>query len=312
MRMLLTNDDGVGAPGLRTLAKCLASAGHEVIVIAPDRERSGVSRCHAVRQELDLVRIEKENPYETWTLEGGTPVDCVMAAVAAFDGLELVIAGINRGPNLGRNIFYSGTVAAAAESVWRGLPAIAVSCAAISADRWWFETAAEVVKRLVAEGLPGRLNQELLLNVNVPNVPVAEIQGWVVSPPDRALHNWEKYRLEGDGLARYHLRPDGVVVNSRAAAGTDADAVQRRLVAVTPLGASLPWVPTCEPGKSAGWSCRNGERAGHRRSGPPSPGKGARRHHEAMACRPSRRQRAGAGKHPGSHRESRGLRGRCC
>jgi 5'-nucleotidase len=173
MTILVTNDDGAGAPGLEELRRVAADFG-KVLVVAPDRDQSGTSHSLSLRA-----------PLRTETLEpgviqlAGTPTDCVLVAV---NGLlprppDLLLSGINRGPNLGEDVVYSGTVAAAFEGNILGIPSVAVSLAAKRADAS-FETSGAFMRRLI-EFLVTRetLEPDLLLNVNVPSLPSGEIGG---------------------------------------------------------------------------------------------------------------------------------------
>ncbi len=164
MRILVSNDDGVHAPGLRALVEALSSVGR-VVVVAPDRERSAVGHALTLHRPLRLERLRPD-----WYAVDGTPTDCVHLGVHGILGRppDLVVAGINHGPNLSTDITYSGTVAVALEGALLGLPSVAVS---LAADRGFrFGVAARVARR-VAEAVAGRgLPGGTFLNVNVPPV----------------------------------------------------------------------------------------------------------------------------------------------
>ncbi|HHO51676.1 MAG TPA: 5'/3'-nucleotidase SurE [Deltaproteobacteria bacterium] len=172
MRILLSNDDGIDAPGLRILAERL-SATHEVWVVAPATEQSAKSHSLTMREPL---RVSERGPRRFAIT--GTPADCVYIAVHDLlpEPPELVLSGINDGSNLGNDVYYSGTVAAAREAVLHGHTAIAISLerGSRSSEPFW-DTAATIAARLVerAPTLPPRT----LLNVNVPNLPLPRIQG---------------------------------------------------------------------------------------------------------------------------------------
>jgi 5'-nucleotidase len=167
MKILLTNDDGAASPGIGLLAGALRKAGHRVFVLAPDSDRSGVS--HAISffiAPCKLTEIEED----TWSCSG-TPVDCVvlalMGAIPDLDSRpELVISGINRGANLGTDILYSGTAAAARQAGLAGIPALALSL--VEEDQWHWETAVSfAVPRL--EEMRNFWRADTFVNVNFPN-----------------------------------------------------------------------------------------------------------------------------------------------
>ncbi len=164
MRILVSNDDGVHAPGLRALVEALSSVGR-VVVVAPDRERSAVGHALTLHRPLRLERLRPD-----WYAVDGTPTDCVHLGLHGIldRAPDLVVAGINHGANLSTDITYSGTVAVALEGALLGLPSVAVS---LATDRGFrFEVAGRVARRVV-EAVAGRgLPRGTFLNVNVPPV----------------------------------------------------------------------------------------------------------------------------------------------
>ncbi|MBM4189800.1 MAG: 5'/3'-nucleotidase SurE [Betaproteobacteria bacterium] len=170
MRILLSNDDGYFAPGLTILAETLSAHGHDIVVVAPDLDRSGASNSLTLDRPLS-VRTAPNGFIHV----NGTPTDCVHLAVTGLlpELPEMVISGINHGPNMGDDTVYSGTVAAATEGFLLGLPAIAVSLA--HGDGAHFAAAAEVVSGLVARFMRSPVQQPMLLNVNIPDRPLAEL-----------------------------------------------------------------------------------------------------------------------------------------
>ncbi len=180
MNILVSNDDGIYARGLWALVKELMEVGN-VTVVAPDREQSAIGTALTLRQPLRVQRIEcTPLPVETWAVEG-TPGDSVIMALAKLvkDKVDLVVSGINHGPNLGDDVLISGTVGAALQGYQRGLPAFAVSLA----SRWdktdnlneepIARTAALLARRLAS----GEIGGNVFLNVNAPDVPLADIRG---------------------------------------------------------------------------------------------------------------------------------------
>jgi len=174
MRILVTNDDGIGARGLRCLVKALESLG-EIWTVAPDREQSAASHALTLR---DPLRVIQHGPREFSV--SGTPTDCVLVSVRGIRGLlepapDLVVSGINHGPNMGDDVTYSGTVAAAFEARLLGLPALAFSNTEWKPDHLEASAliARQIVDALVARGLP----RETLLNVNIPDLPLEAMHG---------------------------------------------------------------------------------------------------------------------------------------
>ena len=182
MRILVSNDDGVDAAGIRMLASVLREAGHEVTVVAPDRDRSGASNSLTLDLPIRLKRIDH------YTVSvAGTPTDCVHLALTGLLEFEpdIVVSGINNAANLGDDVIYSGTVSAAMEGRFLGLPAVAVSLVTRNHDPKHFETAAraavEIVARLKADPLPA----DTILNVNVPDLAWADVRGFEANALDR-------------------------------------------------------------------------------------------------------------------------------
>jgi len=169
MRILISNDDGVHSPGLATLAQTLATE-HEVLVVAPDRDHSGASNSLTLTRPLTLDRLE--NGYYRCD---GTPTDCVHLGLRMFrdHAPDLVVSGINLGPNLGDDTLYSGTVAAAMEGRYLDLPALAVSLE--RSDQWYFDTAADLALGLLRRW--DQLPAGRVMNLNVPGMPRDQIQG---------------------------------------------------------------------------------------------------------------------------------------
>lgn len=232
MKILLSNDDGCHAEGLLCLRKALAGFG-TVTVVAPDRNRSGASNSLTLNRPLRV-----ENHGERIYCVDGTPTDCVHLAITGLleDEPDIVISGINSGPNLGDDVLYSGTVAAAMEGRFLGLPAIAVS---LASDRLQhYETAARVVCRMV--GALGRdsLPPDTILNVNVPDRPDAALAG-VVATRLGYRHRAEPVICSSDPRGRPIYWVGAVGAAQDAGPGTDFAAVQDGFVSVTPLQVDL-------------------------------------------------------------------------
>ncbi len=232
MKILLSNDDGYQAPGLRILAEQLSAVG-DIVVVAPDQDRSGASNS------LTLV-----NPLRARTMENGfirvdgTPTDCVHLAITGLlsDEPDLVVSGINAGPNMGDDVLYSGTVAAATEGRFLGFPAIAISMN--SHDPQHFETAARVAQELVSRLLRYPLSSNVILNVNVPDIPYDQLLG-IRSTRLGHRHKAEPVIKASDprGKTIYWVGPAGA--EQDAGQGTDFYTVRQGYVSVTPLQVDL-------------------------------------------------------------------------
>jgi 5'-nucleotidase len=232
MHILISNDDGYQAPGIRALAEALAAIAR-VTVVAPDRDRSGASNSLTLDSPIRARRME-----DGVTCVDGTPTDCVHLAITGLLDTEpdMVIAGINAGANLGDDVLYSGTVAAAMEGRFLGLPAIAVSLA--SEKPRHYDTAAgvalDLVKRLQSDTLPA----DTILNVNVPDVP-ADRLGSMQATRLGHRHKSEPVIPMEDPRGRpvYWVGPAGL--EQDAGPGTDFHAVRTGHVSVTPLDVDL-------------------------------------------------------------------------
>lgn len=232
MKILVSNDDGYQSPGLLALAEALECLG-VVTVVAPDRDRSGASNSltldvplHAVRMDNGFVRVD------------GTPTDCVHLALTGLLDTEpdIVVAGINHGVNLGDDCLYSGTVAAATEGRFLGLPALAVSIDAREPQH--LDTAARVACLLVERLRAEPLDSDLILNVNVPDLPYAEIRGFAATRLGHR-HKAEPVVAGTDPRGRriYWVGPAGP--EQDAGPGTDFHAVRNGWVSISPLQVDL-------------------------------------------------------------------------
>lgn len=175
MRILLTNDDGIHASGLRALFTAIADR-HQVVVVAPDRERSAVGHGITLHQPIRYEKVSFDGRQSGFAVTG-TPADCVKLGLAELldTSPEMVISGINPGANVGINVNYSGTVAAAKEAALAGIPAIAVSIAAPGDDN--FDDAARFTESLAARLGEWPIPRGTFINVNYPDMPIGEIQG---------------------------------------------------------------------------------------------------------------------------------------
>ena len=232
MRILLSNDDGYLAPGLACLAQALRSVA-EIDVVAPERDRSGASNSLTLATPLRVKQADNGFYYVD-----GTPTDCVHLAVTGLLKPEpdMVIAGINRGGNLGDDVIYSGTVAAAMEGRFLGLPAIAVSLVGPAGRH--YETAAHIVLRLIEKLRNDPLPADTILNVNVPDVPLDRIAG-IEATRLGQRHKAESVIKASDphGLPIYWVGAPGAEAD--AGPGTDFHALRGNYVSITPLHVDL-------------------------------------------------------------------------
>lgn len=232
MHILLSNDDGYLAPGLAALAETLGKS-HTISVVAPDRNRSAAS--NSLTLERPLRATVADNGF---TAVNGTPTDCVHLAITGLLESEpdIVISGINDGANMGDDVLYSGTVAAAMEGRFLGFPAIAVSMG--SFDPQHFQTAAMAVMQVVEQLEQQPLKQDSILNMNVPDLPWDEIKGI------RATRLGNRHKSEGvirdtdpRGEPIYWVGPPGKTQD--AGEGTDFHAVEHGFISITPLQIDL-------------------------------------------------------------------------
>lgn len=226
MKILISNDDGCHSPGIICLAKILSEIA-DVTVVAPDRDRSGASNSltldapiRALRGENGFIRVD------------GTPTDCVHLAITGLLEHEpdIVVSGINEGANLGDDVLYSGTVAAAMEGRFLGLPALAVS---LVGDRY-YDSAAEVVKLLLGRLQHDPLPADTILNVNVPDLPWEQIAGFQATRLGHR-HKAEPVIRATDPRGRniYWVGPPGA--EQDAGPGTDFHAIRNKYISVTPI-----------------------------------------------------------------------------
>jgi 5'-nucleotidase len=231
-RILLSNDDGYFAPGLAALAEALADLG-EITVVAPERDYSGASNSLTLDRPLRVRRAANG-----FFHVNGTPTDCVHMAVTGLldTAPDMVVSGVNHGANMGDDTLYSGTVAAATEGFLLGIPAIAVSLVRESGDH--FATAARVARELVQQMQAQPLAEPTLLNVNVPDVPYAQLavrQITRLGKRHKAEPVIKSSNPRGDTV--YWVGAAGAAQD--AGPGTDFHAVEHGAVSITPLQIDL-------------------------------------------------------------------------
>ncbi|MFZ5965800.1 MAG: 5'/3'-nucleotidase SurE [Bacillota bacterium] len=233
MKILVTNDDGVFAEGIYKLAVALSTIGN-VTVVAPDRQRSATG--HAITMH-DPIRAEKVRFFDTmieaWSVSG-TPADCVKLGIEVLikEKPDIVFSGINRGPNLGTDVLYSGTVSAAIEGSILGVPAVAVSLAAFKDTN--YDPTASFCCLLAKKMMENKLPAETLLNVNVPNCKEHELKGVDITILGvRKYQNSFIERIDPRGQTYYWM--GGELVEIESEKGTDVYSIQNNKISVTPI-----------------------------------------------------------------------------
>ena len=226
MRILVSNDDGYKAKGIKQLTKSLSEIA-EVIVVAPSENKSAASSSLTIGKPLKPIQIEKN----IFAIDA-TPSDCVHLALCGFikESIDLVVTGINFGANLGDDTIYSGTVAGAIEGRFLGLPSIAMSLASWECNH--FETAGEIAKKLVTQIDKSGLSHNTIINVNVPDIALSEIKG-IKSTRLGSRHKSELSIKDKKDVSLYWIGENGKEADNGE--GTDFHAISNNFVSVTPL-----------------------------------------------------------------------------
>lgn len=234
MKILLSNDDGVHAPGLQTLRARMAQLA-EVVVVAPDRNRSGASNSLTLEHPLHLF----SHPNGDYSVDG-TPTDCVHLAITGLlqEDPDLVISGINAGANMADDVLYSGTVAAAMEGRFLGLSAIAVSLVCREGACHHFESGAMAVEQVLQRLKSHPLQPDTILNINVPDLPWSEIKGFKVTRLGKRHRSEPVVKMRDPrGKEIYWVGAAGKAEDGEE--GTDFHAVEHGWVSVTPIHTDL-------------------------------------------------------------------------
>lgn len=267
MKLLISNDDGIFALGIRTLANTLAEAGHDVTVVCPDRERSATGHGLTLHDPIRAEHIDSifHPSVQAWACSG-TPSDCVKLALGAIlEGRpDVVLSGINHGSNLGTDVLYSGTVSAAMEGVIEGIPGVAFSLTSFSHRE--FQPAANFARSLLDHLAQQPLPHPMLLNVNIPAIPESDIAGVAMTRQGiRRYFDWFEKRLDPRGKTYYWLAGEVVedveeatldsieMTRFKTTGGdvdwyqktlTDVEAIRQNYITITPLQYNL----TCASG----------------------------------------------------------------
>jgi len=245
MRILVTNDDGIDVPGLWAAIEELQKVG-EVKVVAPQREQSGGGASITLRQPIKVNKVESRlRGVEAYSTEG-TPADCVIIGIRSLfpEGVDMVVSGINRGPNIGYDIFVSGTVGAALQGHLHGIPSLAISVNAY--EDLNFKAAAKLTALLAAKIKDAALPREILLNVNLPNLPPEKILGIEVTELSQQSYCDTVEREQNNKEDHYRIKrnsKDTYYANH----GSDIWALQLNRISITPLLNSFVdnSLPTC-------------------------------------------------------------------
>ncbi|QZY56882.1 5'/3'-nucleotidase SurE [Crassaminicella profunda] len=233
MKILITNDDGIFAEGIYKLACALDKIG-EVYIVAPDRQRSATGHAITMHEPLRAEKIKFfDKDFHAWAISG-TPTDCVKLAIESLisEKIDIVFSGINKGPNLGTDVLYSGTVSAAIEGAILGYPAVAVSLADFKNVN--YDVAAEFSCIVAEKILKNPLPPDTLLNVNIPNCQKENIKGVnVTTLGARKYKNSFIERIDPRGQSYYWL--GGEVIDAKNNEGSDIDSIKNNCITVTPI-----------------------------------------------------------------------------
>lgn len=232
MRILLSNDDGIHAPGIMAMYEAVRDLG-EVHVVAPASEQSAVGHAITISNPIKTQKVFKNGAFFGHGV-GGTPADAVKLAVCTLlpEPPDLILSGINFGPNAGIAVIYSGTVSAATEGTILGIPSVAVSLCTYTDPLWDTakRAAREAALRVMQKGLP----PETLLNVNVPNLPWDQIKGYRVTTMGHSRYN-EIFHRRTDPRGNEYFWMDGDIEHLGNPDGTDLQALQDGFVSVSPI-----------------------------------------------------------------------------
>lgn len=237
MRILLANDDGIQSPGIQTLANRLAIE-HEVYVVAPDRERSAAGHSLTLHHPLRVeeVQIGFDKSIKAWTTNG-TPGDCVKLALNASildKQPDMLISGINNGPNLGADILYSGTVSAAMEGAVLGYPSIAVSLCDHSYESPNYYPAADFIAKFVPKIAQINFPTKAILNINVPSVNGTGITGIQITKLGTRMYT-DKYEKRIDPRGKVYYWLAGELIDNEEDEASDVAAIKNNKISITPI-----------------------------------------------------------------------------
>ena len=237
MKILISNDDGILANGIRALIEAL-SPYHDVYVVAPDRERSAAGHSLTLQTPLRVEEVDAKYGAKRCWMTTGTPGDCVKLAINAIleknELPDLVISGINHGPNLGADILYSGTVSCAMEGAMMGYPSIATSLASMSTEYEAFKVAAEFIATLLDKIDITKFPSKTILNVNVPGLEKEDIGGVKATELGSRMFT-DAYEKRVDPRGKIYYWMAGELINEPENASTDIAAIRNNKISITPV-----------------------------------------------------------------------------
>ena len=237
MKILVSNDDGIVASGIRALVEAL-SRENDVYVIAPDRERSAAGHSLTLHSPLRVEELEPRLGVKRNWVTTGTPGDCVKLALNAIlaedEKPDVVISGINHGPNLGTDILYSGTVSCAIEGAILGYPSIAMSLASMNYEPENFVLAANFITKFLPKLMNVNLPPKSVLNINVPALDAEDIAGIAVTELGTRMFT-DEYERRVDPRGKVYYWMAGEFIKSDPTDGTDINAIRNNMISITPL-----------------------------------------------------------------------------
>lgn len=235
--ILVTNDDGINAPGLRNLISIMREFGN-VVVVAPDKPQSGMAHAITISTPLRVTKVHEEENYQEFACNG-TPVDCVKAGekIVLKRNPDLLVSGINHGSNSSINIIYSGTMAAVLESATEGIPSIGFSLVDYSMDAA-FSHAKKFIRKITAEVIDNGLPERVCLNVNIPSVNGGDIKGIKICRQAKAFWD-ETFENRVDPRRKDYYWLTGVFKNLDDGIDTDEHALANNYISVVPVQLDL-------------------------------------------------------------------------
>ncbi|MCJ7801915.1 MAG: 5'/3'-nucleotidase SurE [Candidatus Marinimicrobia bacterium] len=230
-KILVTNDDGIFAPGIYALWEAMQEIG-DVTIVAPYSEKSAVGHAITITDPIRVEKIQRKNGFEGFAVKG-TPADCVKIAGRSLmkSPPDIVVSGINSGANVGSNIIYSGTVSAATEGTILGIPSVAISLNSIKGGDMTAsqKVAVTVVKKVLENGLP----TGILLNVNVPNISEEAIKGYRITKQGKLVFK-DRFEKREDPRGKFYYWMKGEIINDTDSE-SDGYAIQNDYVSITPI-----------------------------------------------------------------------------
>lgn len=237
MKILISNDDGILSNGIRALIEALSPC-HDVYVVAPDRERSAAGHSLTLHTPLRVEEVDAKYGAKRCWMTTGTPGDCVKLAINAIlnedEKPDLVISGINHGPNLGADILYSGTVSCAMEGAMMGYPSIATSLASMKNEPEDFVFAANFIAELLNKLDRYKIPAHTILNINIPGLEKDDIAGIAITELGSRMFT-DDYEKRVDPRGKVYYWMAGELVNEPEDASTDIAAVRNNMISITPV-----------------------------------------------------------------------------